>query len=237
MAGPEPRPVEPAAFGLSPVLITRKPLAATAAARRRIPARSAAYSVLDLRSQLRFGSEPAQHRLQSSILLLLARSNDAHRDERRPPGSLDGRGPRSGRCGLAMVLVRGGAPSDRPSGRALHGSSLRPRQRTSRRRLLGIHPFVATLGMMGVARGIALAATGGQSVVGIGEALPAMYASSWVGLPFSVVVAACAHCCFTGCCHTRFGTYVFAIGGNRESRRWRPSAPTPTTWRFTRWAV
>lgn len=83
---------------------------------------------------------------------------------------------------------------------------------------LGIPPFVATLGMMGVARGIALAVTGGQSVVGIGEALPAMYASSWVGLPFSVVVAACAYLLFHWVLYyTRFGTYVFAIGGNRES--------------------
>jgi ribose transport system permease protein len=83
---------------------------------------------------------------------------------------------------------------------------------------LGIPPFVATLGTMGVARGIALAVTGGQSVVGIGEALPAMYASSWAGFPFSVVVAVSAYLLFHWVLYyTRFGTYVFAIGGNRES--------------------
>jgi ribose transport system permease protein len=83
---------------------------------------------------------------------------------------------------------------------------------------LGIPPFVATLGTMGVARGIALVVTGGQSVVGIGETLPAMYASSWAGLPFSVVVAASAYVLFHWVLYyTRFGTYVFAIGGNRES--------------------
>ena len=36
---------------------------------------------------------------------------------------------------------------------------------------LGIPPFVATLGTLGIAQGLALVATGGQSVVGIGDAL------------------------------------------------------------------
>jgi ribose transport system permease protein len=84
----------------------------------------------------------------------------------------------------------------------------------------GIPPFVATLGMMGVARGLALAATGGQSIVGIGAALPALYASTWAGLPFAIVVAAAAYLAFHVLLyHTRLGTYIFAIGGNREALR------------------
>jgi ribose transport system permease protein len=83
---------------------------------------------------------------------------------------------------------------------------------------LGIPPFVATLGTLGVAQGIALATTGGQSVVGIGNQLPSLYASSWVGLPFSVVVAGLVYALFHVVLYrTRFGTYVFAIGGNREA--------------------
>jgi ribose transport system permease protein len=83
---------------------------------------------------------------------------------------------------------------------------------------LGIPPFVATLGTMGVARGLALSITGGQSVVGIGEALPALYASTWAGLPLSIIVAGCAYVLFHFLLYrTRFGAYVFAIGGNRES--------------------
>jgi len=82
---------------------------------------------------------------------------------------------------------------------------------------LGLPPFVATLGTLGVAQGLALAATDGQSVVGIGEALPALYASTWLGLPFSIVIAAVAYLAFHLLLYdTRFGTYVFAIGGNRE---------------------
>src|SRR4029453_8805187 len=46
---------------------------------------------------------------------------------------------------------------------------------------LGIPPFVATLGMMGVARGIALAVTGGQSVVGFGGGLPGVSADTGGG--------------------------------------------------------
>jgi ribose transport system permease protein len=83
---------------------------------------------------------------------------------------------------------------------------------------VGIPPFIATLGTLGVAQGIALSVTGGQSVVGIGDALPALYASSWIGVPFSIVVAALAYVVFHFLLYsTRFGTYVFALGGNRDS--------------------
>lgn len=83
---------------------------------------------------------------------------------------------------------------------------------------VGIPPFIATLGTLGVAQGLAVAATGGRSVVGIGDTLPALYASSWLGLPFSVVVAAAVYLVFHLVLYqTRFGTYVFAIGGNREA--------------------
>lgn len=81
-----------------------------------------------------------------------------------------------------------------------------------------IPPFIATLGTLGIAQGLAVAGTGGRSVVGIGDALPAVYASLWVGVPFSIVVAAIAYAIFHAVLyHTRFGTYVFAIGGNREA--------------------
>lgn len=83
---------------------------------------------------------------------------------------------------------------------------------------LGIPPFVATLGTLGIAQGTALVATDGQSVVGIGRTLPALYASAWLGLPFSVLVAGAVYVVFHAVLYkTRFGTYVFAIGGNRES--------------------
>ncbi|HLQ76024.1 MAG TPA: ABC transporter permease [Terriglobia bacterium] len=83
---------------------------------------------------------------------------------------------------------------------------------------LEMPPFVATLGMLGVAEGIALVLTDGQSVVGIGSALPAVYSNRWLGIPFSIVVAVLAYAAFHYLLyHTRAGTYVFALGGNREA--------------------
>jgi len=83
---------------------------------------------------------------------------------------------------------------------------------------LGLPPFVATLGTLGIAQGLALVATGGQSVVGIGDALPALYDSQPIGLPFSIVIAGAAFFVFRFVLNrTRLGSYVPAIGGNRES--------------------
>jgi ribose transport system permease protein len=83
---------------------------------------------------------------------------------------------------------------------------------------LAIPPFVATLGTLGIAQGVALVMTDGQSVVGIGDRLPALYNSTLAGLPFSVLAAAMAYAALhVVLYHTRFGTYVSAVGGNREA--------------------
>lgn len=83
---------------------------------------------------------------------------------------------------------------------------------------MGLPPFVATLGTLGIAQGIALVVTSGESVAGIGPALPRLYASRWAGIPFSILVAALMYGVFHFLLyHTKFGNYVFAIGGNREA--------------------
>jgi len=83
---------------------------------------------------------------------------------------------------------------------------------------LGVPPFVATLGTLGIAQGAALVLTGGQSVVGIGEALPALYARAPAGIPFSIWVAAAAFLVFRFALQrSRFVSYASAIGGNREA--------------------
>jgi ribose transport system permease protein len=82
----------------------------------------------------------------------------------------------------------------------------------------GIPPFVVTLGTLGIAQGLALAITDGSSVVGIGSALPALYATRVLGLPFPIIVGLVAYGMFHVLMyHTRYGPYVLAIGGNRES--------------------
>ena len=198
-------------------MITRKPLAAAAAlpgVGYLLAAQLILFSIFDPS----FASVPnlLNIGLQSSTLLLLALPMTLIVMSEGLDLSM---GAVLGLAGvvLAMVLVRGGALPIALLA-ALATGQVFGLVNGLLVVFLGIPPFVATLGMMGVARGIALAVTGGQSVVGIGEALPAMYASSWVGLPFSVVVAACAYLLFHWVLyHTRFGTYVFAIGGNRES--------------------
>jgi ribose transport system permease protein len=83
---------------------------------------------------------------------------------------------------------------------------------------LGLPPFVVTLGTLGIAQGLALVLTGGQSVVGIGDALPALYESRPLGVPFSIVSAAGAVLVFWFVMErTRLGSYVSALGGNREA--------------------
>ena len=83
---------------------------------------------------------------------------------------------------------------------------------------LGVPPFVATLGTLGIAQGLALVLTGGQSIVGIGDALPALYARTPLALPFSIWVALAAFLVFRfPLLRSRFGAYVSAIGGNREA--------------------
>jgi len=83
---------------------------------------------------------------------------------------------------------------------------------------LALPPFVATLGTLGIAQGLALVITEGESVVGIGSELPRLYADTFVGIPFSVAVAVLLYAAFHFLLYyTRFGNYVFAIGGNREA--------------------
>lgn len=83
---------------------------------------------------------------------------------------------------------------------------------------LAIPPFVATLGTLGAAQGLALVVTDGQSVVGIPAALQVFYSGALLGVPNPLWIALAAYAGFhTLLYRTRFGAYVFALGGNREA--------------------
>jgi ribose/xylose/arabinose/galactoside ABC-type transport system permease subunit len=81
-------------------------------------------------------------------------------------------------------------------------------------------PFIATLGMMSVARGLALLYTDGRPISGFEAAFRALATGRIGPVPVPVVVAlvvyAIAHLVLT---RTRFGRYVYAIGGNEEAAR------------------
>ena len=81
-------------------------------------------------------------------------------------------------------------------------------------------PFIATLGMMSVARGAALLFTEGRPISGFDEQFR-LVATGHVGFVpapviVMVVVYALAHLVLT---RTTFGRYVYAIGGNEEATR------------------
>ena len=84
----------------------------------------------------------------------------------------------------------------------------------------GLPPFIATLGMMSVARGAALVFTEGRPVSGFDEGFRWLATGSVGPIPapviVMVVVYVCAHIVLT---RTTFGRYVYAIGGNEEATR------------------
>jgi ribose transport system permease protein len=83
---------------------------------------------------------------------------------------------------------------------------------------MAIPPFVATLGTLGAAQGLALIVSDGQSVVGIPSSIQFVYSGKLAGVPMPIVLGGAAYLFFHVLLyHTRFGTYVSALGGNREA--------------------
>ncbi len=84
--------------------------------------------------------------------------------------------------------------------------------------VLGIPPFITTLGTLGIAQGLSLLVTDGQSVVGIPRSIESIYSGRLAGIPLPILIAALAYAVtHILLYHTRFGTYIFALGGNREA--------------------
>jgi ribose/xylose/arabinose/galactoside ABC-type transport system permease subunit len=80
--------------------------------------------------------------------------------------------------------------------------------------------FIATLGMMSIARGAALVFTAGRPVSGFDAGFRQLSTARLFGVPapvvITIVVYALGHFLLT---RTRFGRYVYAIGGNEEATR------------------
>ena len=84
----------------------------------------------------------------------------------------------------------------------------------------GIPAFIVTLGMLGVARGLALVLTNGVPVYGLADAVVYIGQGRPFGVPFPVFVflAAGAVCHFV-LAYTRFGKYAVVIGDNDGAAR------------------
>ena len=81
-------------------------------------------------------------------------------------------------------------------------------------------PFIMTLGMMSVARGAALLLTDGRPISGFGAGFRAVATGQVLGVPAPIVLTlaiyAASHLVLS---RTRFGRYVYGIGGNEEATR------------------
>jgi ribose transport system permease protein len=81
-------------------------------------------------------------------------------------------------------------------------------------------PFIATLGMMSIARGCALLFTEGRPVSGFDPAFRAIATSQIGGVPMPILLTAAVfivgHVVLS---ETRFGRYMYSIGGNEEATR------------------
>ena len=80
----------------------------------------------------------------------------------------------------------------------------------------GVAPFIVTLGMMTIARGLALIVSGGRPVANMSDELTAL-AGDFIGLPIPVL-------CFAGVALAawfflrdfRLGRHIYAVGGNEN---------------------
>lgn len=84
----------------------------------------------------------------------------------------------------------------------------------------GIPPFVATLAMLAIARGLTLVYTQGRPIAGLDERFIYLGTGQIMGIPvpvfIMVVVAIIAHIVTR---YTPFGLHVYATGGNEEPTR------------------
>lgn len=86
--------------------------------------------------------------------------------------------------------------------------------------VLGINPFIATLGTLVFARGLALALTGGQVVTGLPEGLRAFGTGRLLGIPWIVwLMIACGLIAAYVLHATPFGLRIFAVGNSSEAAR------------------
>ena len=81
-------------------------------------------------------------------------------------------------------------------------------------------PFIATLGMMSIARGCALLFTEGRPVSGFEPSFRSLATARILGIPAPVVITAAVYLAARFVLSsTRFGRYVYAMGGNEEATR------------------
>ncbi len=83
-----------------------------------------------------------------------------------------------------------------------------------------VPPFIATLAMLTIARGLTRLYTGGEAITGLGQGFVSIGSGRLLGIPNQVWIA--AGIVLMGVVllkKTRFGRYVYAVGGNEEAAK------------------
>ena len=79
-------------------------------------------------------------------------------------------------------------------------------------------PFVATLGMLSIARGLTMLWTGGFPITGLGPTFGFLGTGIFLGIPMPVWISGTLVGVFIVLTQkTRFGRYVYAVGGNERA--------------------
>lgn len=83
-----------------------------------------------------------------------------------------------------------------------------------------ITPFIVTLALMTILRGGAYIYTGGRPIWGLPEEFSFLGSGRVFGIPVPTIVMLCIYLsAFVVLRHTKFGRYVYAVGGNKEAAR------------------
>lgn len=85
---------------------------------------------------------------------------------------------------------------------------------------LGLPPFIATLGMLSIARGLTELWTGGYPITGLGEQFGRLGTGHFVGIPVPtciVIVLVVVFAIVTR--KTKFGRHLYAVGGAEQAAR------------------
>lgn len=82
----------------------------------------------------------------------------------------------------------------------------------------GLPPFIATLGMLSIARGLTLLWTGGHPITGLGEQFAFLGTGRALGVPIPIWVAAfLAILAAIATRRTKFGRHLYAVGGSERA--------------------
>lgn len=81
-------------------------------------------------------------------------------------------------------------------------------------------PFVATLGMLSIARGLTMLWTGGFPISSLGEGFGQLGTGAFLGMPMPVWIMGALTGVFVVLTRrTRFGRHIYAVGGNERAAR------------------